>query len=65
MDFGVTGKLGGHHSAEPCQKNAVSDRNAGVSFAKIAAANAAGQSEAAGMDFKDLWQARYPGACYA
>ncbi len=42
MDFGVTGKLGGHHSAEPYRKNAVSDRNAGVSFAKLAAAKAEG-----------------------
>ncbi len=64
MDFGVTGKLGGHYPAEPYRKNAVSDRNAGVSFAKLAAAKVAGQSEAAGMDFKDMWQARYPGAYY-
>ena len=35
-----------------------------MSFAKLAAAKAAGQSDVSGMSFKDMWQARYPGAYY-
>ncbi len=64
MDFGVTGKLGGYYLAEQYRKNAAADKNGGVSFAELAAAKAAGQSEASGMSFKDMWQARFPGAYY-
>ena len=64
MDFGVTGKLGGYYLAEQYRKNAAADKNGGVSFAELAAAKAAGQSEVSGMRFKDMWQARYPGAYY-
>ena len=64
MDFGVTGKLGGYYLAEQYRKNAAVDKNGGVSFAELAAAKAAGQSEVSGMSFKDMWQARFPGAYY-
>ena len=64
MDFGVTGKLGGDYPAEQYRKNAAADKTGGVSFAELAAAKAAGQSEASGMSFKDMWQTRFPGACY-
>jgi len=64
MDFGVTGKLGGYYLAEQYRKNAAADKNGGVSFAELAAAKAAGQSEASGMSFKDMWQARFPGEYY-
>ena len=64
IDFGVAGKLGGHCLTEQYRKNAAADRNTGVSFAELAAAKAAGRSEVSGMSFKDMWQARYPGACY-
>ena len=64
MDFGVTGKLGGYYLAEQYRKNAAADKNGGVSFAELAAAKAAGQSEASGMSFKDMWQAKFPGAYY-
>ena len=64
MDFGVSGKLGGHYLAEQYRKNEVADKNGGVSFAELAAAKAAGQSEVSGMSFKDMWQARFPGAYY-
>ena len=64
MDFGVTGKLGGCYLAEQYRKNAAADKNGGVSFTELAAAKAAGQSEVSGMSFKDMWQARYPGAYY-
>ena len=64
MDFGVTGKLGGYYLAEQYRKNAAADKNGGVSFAELAAAKAAGQSGVSGMSFKDMWQARFPGAYY-
>lgn len=64
MDFGVTGKLGGYYLAEQYRKNAASGTSGGVSFAELAAAKAAGQSDVSGMSFKDMWQARFPGAYY-
>ena len=64
MDFGVTGKLGGYYLAEQYRKNAAADKNGDVSFAELAAAKAAGKSDVSGMSFKDMWQARYPGAYY-
>ena len=63
MDFGVTGKLGGYYLAEQYRKTAAGKRE-GVSFAELAAAKATGPSEGSGMSFKDMWQARYPGAYY-
>ena len=64
MDFGVTGKLGGYYLAEQYRKNAAADKNGGVSFAELAAAKAVGKSDVSGMSFKDMWQARFPGAYY-
>lgn len=64
MDFGVTGKLGGYYLAEQYRKNAASGTSGGVSFAELAAAKAAEQSDVSGMSFKDMWQARFPGAYY-
>ena len=64
MDFGVTGKLGGYYLAEQYRKNAAADKNGGVSFSELAAAKAAEQSDVSGMSFKDMWQARFPGAYY-
>ena len=64
MDFGVTGKLGGYYLAEQYRKNAAADKNGGVSFAELAAAKAVGKSDVSGMSFKDMWQAKYPGAYY-
>ena len=63
MDFGVTGKLGGYYLAGQYQKNAAG-KSEGVSFAELAAAKAAGQSDVSGMSFKHMWQARFPGAYY-
>lgn len=63
MDFGVTGNLGGYYLAEQYRKNAAG-KSDGVSFAELAAAKAAGQSDVSGMSFKDMWQARYPRAYY-
>ncbi|GFH91376.1 hypothetical protein IMSAGC002_02632 [Lachnospiraceae bacterium] len=63
MDFGVTGKLGGYYLAEQYRKNAVADKNGDVIFAELAA-KAAEQSDVSGISFKDMWQARYPGAYY-
>lgn len=64
MDFGVTGKLGGYYLAKQYRKNAAAGKSGDVSFAELAVAKAAGQSEASGMSFKDMWQARFPGAYY-
>ena len=64
MDFGVTDKLGGNHLAERYRKSAATDKNGGVSFAELAAAKAVGQPNVSVMSFKDMWQTRYPGACY-
>ena len=64
MDFGVTGKLGGYYLAEQYRNNAAADKNGGVSFAELAAAKAVGKSDVSGMSFKDMWQARFPGAYY-
>ena len=65
MDFGVAGKLGGCYLAEQYRKNAAADKNRGVSFAELATAKAAGRSDVSGMSFKDMWQARFSGACHA
>ena len=64
MDLGVSGKLGGYYLAEQYRKNAASGTSGGVSFAELAAAKAAEQSDVSGMSFKDMWQARFPGAYY-
>ncbi|MDE6212950.1 MAG: hypothetical protein K2M70_05685, partial [Lachnospiraceae bacterium] len=64
MDFGVTGKLGGYYLAEQYQKNGAAAKSSGVSFAELAAAKATGQESVSGMSFKDMWQARFPGAYY-
>ena len=64
MDFGLTGKVGGYYLAEQYQKNRAADKSENVSFAALAAAKAAKQSEVSGMSFKDMWQARFPGAYY-
>ena len=64
MDYAVTGKLGGCYLAEQYRKNASPDKNGGVSFAELAAAKAVGRSDVSGMSFKDMWQARFPGAYY-
>ena len=63
MDFGVTGKSGGYYLAEQYRKNAAG-KSGGMSFAELAAAKAAEQSDVSGVSFKDMWQARFPGAYY-
>lgn len=63
MDLGVTGKLREYCLVGQYRKNAV-DTSGGVNFAELAAAKAAGQPEVSGMSFKDMWQARFPGAYY-
>ena len=64
MDFGVTGNFGGRYLAEQYRKNAAAGTGSGVSFAELAAAKAEEKGTAAGMSFKDMWQARFPGAYY-
>jgi len=65
MDFEVTGKLGGYYLTEQYRKNAAIGRSGSVGFAKLAAAKAVGQNNSvSGMGFKDMWQAKFPGAYY-
>lgn len=64
MDFGLTGKLGEYYLTQQYQKNRGAVKSDGVSFAELAAAKAAGQENVSGMSFKDMWQARFPGAYY-
>ncbi|MGN0345878.1 MAG: hypothetical protein ACI4E5_01750 [Suilimivivens sp.] len=63
MDFGVTDKLGGYYLAEQYPKNAAG-KSEGVSFAELAATKAVEKETASGISFKDMWQARFPGAYY-
>ncbi|MDE7252173.1 MAG: hypothetical protein K2O32_04445 [Acetatifactor sp.] len=64
MDFGLTGKVGGYYLAEQYRKNVATGKSDGVGFAELAAAKMARQESVSGMSFKDMWQARYPGAYY-
>ena len=64
MDFGVTGKLGGYYLGQQYQKNGAAGKSESMSFAELVAAKAVEKGTAAGMSFKDMWQARFPGAYY-
>ncbi len=64
MDFGLSGKLGEYYLTQQYRKNVAAGKNNGVSFAELAAAKATGQENVSGMSFKDMWQARFPGAYY-
>ena len=64
MDFGLTGKLGEYYLAQQYQKNGTAGKSNSVSFAELAATKAAGTESVEGMSFKDMWQARFPGAYY-
>ena len=61
MDFGVTGKLGGHYLAGQYRKNAAG-KSEGVSFAELADAKAAGKTE--NVSLKEMLRSKYPGAYY-
>ena len=56
MDFGLTGKLGEYYLTQQYQKNRVAGKSGGVSFAELAAAKVAEQSDVSGMSFKDMWR---------
>ena len=66
MDFGVTSKLWEYGVGS--RTSAVTEKKIDGSFAGIAAAKvaekAAGKGNTVGMSFKDMWQARFPGAYY-
>lgn len=66
MDFGVTSKLWEYGIGS--RTSAMTERSVDGSFAEIAAAKAAekvaGQGNITGVSFKDMWQARFPGAYY-
>lgn len=46
MNFGVTGNLEGYYLAEQYRKNGTAGKSSGVSFAELAAARTAGESQA-------------------
>ena len=62
MDFGVTGKLWEYGINN--RTSVMTEKNIDGSFAEIAAAKAADKGNATGMNFKDMWQTRFPGAYY-
>ncbi|MCM1158846.1 MAG: hypothetical protein NC489_42740 [Ruminococcus flavefaciens] len=62
MDFGVTGKLWQYGINN--RATTMAERDVDGSFAEIAAAKVAEKESATGMSFKDMWQARFPGAYY-
>ena len=62
MDFGVTSKLWEYGINN--RTSAMTEKNIDGSFAEIAAAKAADKGNATGMNFKDMWQTRFPGAYY-
>ncbi|MDE6026005.1 MAG: hypothetical protein K2G45_11185 [Lachnospiraceae bacterium] len=62
MDFGLTGKLQGYYLAQQYQKNAVTGKREGVSFAELAATKAAEKTE--GVSFKEMLKSKYLGAYY-
>ena len=62
MDFGVTSKLWEYGIGS--RTSAMTEKNIDGSFAEIAAAKAADKGNATGMNFKDMWQTRFPGAYY-
>ena len=62
MDFGVTSKLWEYGINN--RTSVMTEKNIDGSFAEIAAAKAADKGNATGMNFKDMWQTRFPGAYY-
>ncbi len=68
MDFGLTGKLSEYYLGSVYQQSKAVGKREGVSFQDAIAVKAAekvsGQTNVTGMSFKDMWQARFPGAYY-
>lgn len=68
MDFGLTGKLGEYYIAQQYKKNGAAGKSDGANFAELAATKAAekaaGETNVSVMSFKDMWQAKFPGAYY-
>ena len=62
MDFGVTSKLWEYGINN--RTSVMTEKKIDGSFAEIAAAKAADKGNATGMNFKDMWQTRFPGAYY-
>lgn len=68
MDFGLTGKLSEYYLGSVYQQSKAAEKSEGVSFQDAISAKSAekvsGQINVTGMSFKDMWQARFPGAYY-
>lgn len=68
MDFGLTGKLSEYYLGSVYQQSKAAEKSEGVSFQDAISAKAvekvSEQTNVTGMSFKDMWQARFPGAYY-
>lgn len=62
MDFGVTGKMWEYGINS--RTSTTTEKNVDGSFAEIAAAKAAEKVNVTETSFKEMWQARFPGAYY-
>lgn len=68
MDFGLTGKLSEYYLGSIYKQSKATGKREGVSFQDAICAKAtekvSGQINVTGISFKDMWQARFPGAKY-
>ena len=62
MDFGITSKMSEYYFAHLCQKNKAAGTADSISF--LSAISAKSAERITGMNFKDTWQTRFPGAYY-
>ncbi|MDE5577980.1 MAG: hypothetical protein K2J11_11410, partial [Oscillospiraceae bacterium] len=64
MNFGITGNLRGYGLSEQYKKSIRTEKSESASFAEVVAAKAKEQDNVSEISFKDMWQARFPGAYY-
>lgn len=68
MSFGLTGNINQYYLGSLYQQNKTTEKSSSVSFQNTISAKAAEkvteQADVTGMSFKDMWQARFPGAYY-
>lgn len=68
MSFGLTGNIDQYYSGSLYQPNKTAEKSSSVSFQSAISAKAAEkvteQADVTGMSFRDMWQARFPGAKY-
>lgn len=68
MSFGLTGNINQYYLGSYYQQNKTTEKSNSISFQSTISAKATEkvteQADATGMSFKDMWQARFPGAYY-